>query len=110
MTLLEIANRSLHGKQIVLYTLRIDPERTNVLNQLIIDVVKCRIDDPCGIRGRPKKIQTDLFSAAHGCMKENRLDTTHACRTNGLATGGASLTHDGVLKQTPSTIELMTAR
>jgi hypothetical protein len=40
----------------MLYTLRIDPKRTNVLNELIIDVIKCGIDNPCGVRGRPKKI------------------------------------------------------
>ena len=48
MALLEIANRSLHREQIMLHTLRIDPERTNVLNELIIDVIKRRINDMAG--------------------------------------------------------------
>ena len=109
MALLEIANRSLHRKHVMLYAFRIDPERTNVLNELIINVIKCGIDDPCGIGCRPKKIQTDLFSAAHGRMKQNGLDTTHACRTDRLAARGTSLAHDRVMKKTPSTIELMTA-
>jgi hypothetical protein len=92
------------------YTLCIDTERTNVLDELIIDVIECRINDPCGIRGRPKKIQTYLFSAAHRRMKQNGLDSTHAGGTNRLAARGASLTHDRMLEQTSSTIELMTAR